>query len=144
METPVTLRYYTPSRVIPALLLYIVTVGLPILLAYGITWVRVLGGGDRALFGALEPLNGMAWMVLAIPVGVILLIRFGRQLIYDHPVFNVIVEKGRGKRVKVTDSEPENPSAVKRKGFGELGKLLFWMIFAFLFILVGSVLAIML
>jgi hypothetical protein len=86
----------------------------------------------------------MAWMVLAIPVGLILLIRFGRQLIYDHPVFNVITGKGRGKRVKVTESEPEKPSDVKQKGFGGLGKLLFWMIFAFLFILVGSTLAIML
>ena len=142
VRKPVRLRFYTPMRVITALLGTFVVVFLPALAAWAVTALRVACGAPRELLSTLRPEYGAAWYCLSVPVAIAYGAIFGRVRIYDAPVIDELLPDGGARRVR-----PQNGRSC-REFFGLLRELLEateikWAFGFILFLFFGSMAAIM-
>lgn len=99
-EVPVTLKFYTPLRMVAILVFAVAFNALPQILA-----------GFFLLTGLAAPPAewhyGLGWMVLGLPITVILWVALGRIRIYNHPSVRQILADGSTKAVS-TDRDQGN------------------------------------
>lgn len=99
-EVPVTLKFYTPLRMVAILVFAVAFNALPQILA-GIFLLTGLAAPPA------EWRYGLGWMVLSLPVTVILWVALGRIRIYNHPSVRQILADGSTKAVS-TDRDQGN------------------------------------
>jgi len=138
VRKPVKLRFYTPFRVLAWIAGVIFGIGLPAWLALLFT---LLGG---------KPLSGInfgcgaAWYCLSVPVAIAYTAKFGRVLVYERPAVYELLPGGGLRRAA---PEETGESRTTARGVWSFVRLLLsapegrWLLFGLLFILTGSVAA---
>ena len=138
VDKPVKLRFYTPGRVIAWIAGVVGCVGLPGWLAL---LFAALSGKPAAQinFG-----YGAAWYCLAVPVAIAYTAKFGRVAVYESPVIDELLPGGGTRRAGRDETGEEHVTFGKAWAFvrellaAKEGK---WLLGGLLFILLGSVAA---
>ncbi len=146
-DTPVEISFYSPWRIVIMLFNLFIAVFLPAVIAFALS---MLGVGDKP---ELEYQYGAAWYIIGGFLAFLYYIRGIRQGLFSHPILHAIMPDGT--RVKIKDAANIGIMSVfydagGAEGFSdwwsglkEMGCLLWFMIGTLLFILMGSVGAIL-
>jgi len=150
-SVPVTIKFFTPGRVLSVIFNCLFTISLPLIIA-SVMRLASMGPGERFL-DHFEPLYGAAWYTLAFFIVLIYLLKGVRKDAYDHPILYSESREGKRKR-KIGRHSSRRLTVLSTFGFGPydengnrytfkeklwfLGKTGVWIILGFLALLLGS------